>query len=249
MERTVQGAQTVVRVAIRLHRFIGIGKNGREGLHALVRTTAIDPKVSVQSLTEQPLKIAKNIPSAGLRTPQTRTPPEGCALVLDSLPICFFAVNIPSGKTPADDGGLPGNLSSSDVQRCFANAPLLRTPRKLIAEIAYLTFRSAVGLCSPQLGRHLLNRSASEASHRLGTTVGNAFNRSPRWSAGNDADITAETDDCVPKLGTCVRTTRGDSDVAHGATGRYLRRVSSEPDLLRARHWCHGDHARNKPNR
>jgi len=36
--------------------------------------------------------------------------------------------------------------------------------------------------------------------------------------------------------------------VANGATGRYLRGVSREPDLFSARHWRHGDDARNKPN-
>jgi hypothetical protein len=45
--------------------------------------------------------------------------------------------------------------------------------------------------------------SASEASHRLGTMVGNAFNRSPGRSAGNKSDITAETDDRVPELCAC----------------------------------------------
>src|SRR5215472_2106405 len=90
--------------------------------------------------------------------------------------------------------------------------------------------------------------SVTQASHRLGTTVGNAFNRSPRWSTGNYADITAESDDHVPKLRACVRTASIDSDVAHGATGRYLRRVSSEPDLFRARRWRHGDDTRSKPN-
>jgi hypothetical protein len=35
---------------------------------------------------------------------------------------------------------------------------------------------------------------------RLGTTVGNAFNRLPHRSVGDKADITAETDHGVPKL-------------------------------------------------
>src|SRR5215472_1152564 len=88
--------------------------------------------------------------------------------------------------------------------------------------------------------------SASEASQRLGAMVGNAFKRSPRRSVGNDADITAETDDHVPKLRACVGATSVDSDVAHGVTARYLRRVSSDPDVLRARHWRHGHDARSK---
>ena len=36
--------------------------------------------------------------------------------------------------------------------------------------------------------------STSEAARRLGTTVGNTFNRLPHWSVGNQGDITAETD-------------------------------------------------------
>jgi hypothetical protein len=63
---------------------------------------------------------------------------------------------------------------------------------------------------------------SKEASHCLGTTVGNAFDGSPGWSAADEADITAGTDDHVAKLRACVRTTSGDSDVAYGATGRYL---------------------------
>src|SRR6516225_11364749 len=69
--------------------------------------------------------------------------------------------------------------------------------------------------------------SAREASHRSRTTIGNAFNRSPRWSVGNQADITAETDDPVPKLVAGAGTTGSDTDLADGATGRYLRGVSS----------------------
>src|SRR6516164_5513100 len=88
--------------------------------------------------------------------------------------------------------------------------------------------------------------SASAASQRLGTTVGNAFNRSPSRSVGDDADIAAETDDHVLKLRACVGAASVDSDVAHGLTARYLRRVSSDPDVLRARHWRHGHDARSK---
>ena len=73
--------------------------------------------------------------------------------------------------------------------------------------------------------------SASEASHRLRTTVGNAPSRLPRWSDGNQTDSTAETDYRVPKLRARIRATSVDFTTLQVDTSDafLVTRTVSEP--------------------